>query len=152
MRQYQFDGNGYLIGELVSPDGSLGHNCTTAEPVGKEGHWPRWDGKKWQQAENHRGTKGYVNGVETEINDYGPLPDGWSDTPPPPTEAERREERINEIKDELDRLDKQIIRPMAEIAAGTAGDEDRGKFDALMERKEKLRDELKELKKKKTKK
>lgn len=39
----------------------------------------------WVNVENHVGEKGYVNGVPIEIKEYGPLPDGWSVTPPPPT-------------------------------------------------------------------
>lgn len=39
----------------------------------------------WVNVENHVGEKGYVNGVPIEIKAYGPLPDGWSVTPPPPT-------------------------------------------------------------------
>lgn len=39
----------------------------------------------WVNVENHVGEKGYVNGVPTEIKEYGPLPEGWSETPPPPT-------------------------------------------------------------------
>ena len=54
-------------------------------------------------------------------------------------------QRIAEIKAELTMLDQQLIRPMAEIAAGTADDDDREKFDALMVEKEKLREELREL-------
>ena len=41
----------------------------------------------WVDVENHVGEKGFVNGVPTEIKDYGPLPDGWSATPPAPTLA-----------------------------------------------------------------
>lgn len=42
----------------------------------------------WVNVENHVGEKGYVNGVPTEIKDYGPLPEGWSLTPPAPTEEQ----------------------------------------------------------------
>lgn len=45
----------------------------------------RWNDKVWEQVEDHKGKSGYVNGVPTEIKEYGPLPDGWSDTPPAPT-------------------------------------------------------------------
>lgn len=39
----------------------------------------------WVDVENHVGEKGFVNGVPFEIKEYGPLPDGWSITPPSPT-------------------------------------------------------------------
>lgn len=42
----------------------------------------------WVDVENHVGEKGFVNGVPTEIKDYGPLPEGWSATPPPPELAD----------------------------------------------------------------
>lgn len=39
----------------------------------------------WVDVENHIGETGFVNGVPTEIKEYGPLPEGWSATPPVPT-------------------------------------------------------------------
>ena len=39
----------------------------------------------WNNVENHIGEKGYINGVATEIKEYGSLPEGWSITPPAPT-------------------------------------------------------------------
>lgn len=50
-----------------------------------EGFVWRVAGDAWEEVEDHRGESGYVNGVPTEIKEYGPLPDGWSVTPPPPT-------------------------------------------------------------------
>jgi hypothetical protein len=60
---------------------------------------PRWNGEAWEQVENHVGEKGWVNGVETEITEYGPYPEGWSDTPPPPTLEEAKEKKLKEIND-----------------------------------------------------
>ena len=42
----------------------------------------------WANVENHMGEKGFVNGVPTEIKEYGPLPEGWSLTQPAPTEEQ----------------------------------------------------------------
>ena len=42
----------------------------------------------WVDVENHVGEKGFVNGVPTTIEEYGPLPEGWSATPPAPTEEQ----------------------------------------------------------------
>lgn len=42
----------------------------------------------WVNVENHIGEKGYVNGVPIEIKEYGPPPEGWSLTPPSPTEEQ----------------------------------------------------------------
>lgn len=40
--------------------------------------------------EDNRGKSGWVNGEPVAIQDFGPLPEGWSDTPPPPTQEEVR--------------------------------------------------------------
>lgn len=57
-------------------------------PVIAEGCVARRVNGAWVDVENHVGEKGFVNGVPTEINDYGPRPDGWSETLPPLTETE----------------------------------------------------------------
>lgn len=36
----------------------------------------------WQAAEDHRGNTGFVEGSPTVITSLGPLPEGWSTTPP----------------------------------------------------------------------
>jgi hypothetical protein len=61
------------------------------------GYIPRWDGTSWGQVENHKGEKGRLNGVETEITEYGPLPDGWATSPPPPTLEEAKAAKLKEI-------------------------------------------------------
>lgn len=45
----------------------------------------------WEIVEDHRGREGYVNGAAATIRTLGPLPEGWSDTPPEhePTEEEK---------------------------------------------------------------
>lgn len=66
---------------------------------------PKIDGKhpceqngKWGYVEDHKGKSGYVNGEPHEIKEYGPLPEGWSDTPPPPT----TEELFSRLRSERD--------------------------------------------------
>ena len=81
---YQYTADGYYAGE-AEDSGLLPNNATRTIPTLVDGKVPRWTGKKWVQVEDHRGESGYVNGVTTEIKEYGPLPDGWSVTPPPPT-------------------------------------------------------------------
>lgn len=51
----------------------------------------------WVDVENHVGEKGFVNGVPTEIKDYGPLPEGWSVTLPAPPLAEVQAEKRQQI-------------------------------------------------------
>lgn len=57
-------------------------------PVIAEGCVPRRVDGAWVDVENHVGEKGFINGVPTEIKEYGPLPAGWSATPPVPTEEQ----------------------------------------------------------------
>lgn len=101
-----------------------------------------WDGQAWRVAADHRGATGYVNGVEMTIQNIGPLPDGWSDAPPAPTVAELRARARMALLSELDEIDRKMIRPLAEIAAGTATAADNARFDELMARKNVIRAEL----------
>ena len=88
-----------------------------------------------------------------EIWAPGTEPEGWVseeewnilNPPPPPTEEELKVQRIAEIQNELAILDQQIIRPMAEKVYETASDDDLARFSELMDAKEKLREELREL-------
>lgn len=81
---YQYTADGYFAGE-AEDYGLLPNNSTRTAPTIVEGKIPRWTGKKWEQVEDHKGKSGYVNGQPHEIKEYGPLPKGWSDTPPPPS-------------------------------------------------------------------
>ena len=54
-------------------------------PVIAEGCVARHVNGAWVNVENHIGEKGYINGVPTEIKEYGPLPEGWGTTSPPPS-------------------------------------------------------------------
>ena len=93
---YQYNADGYYAGE-VDDYGVLPNNATYTAPTLKKGFVPCWDGKKWGQVEDHKGESGYVNGQPHTINEYGPLPDGWSDTPPPPSLADAKAAKQAEI-------------------------------------------------------
>lgn len=86
-KYYQYTADGYYAGE-GDDYGLLPNNATYTVPTIVEGKVPRWTGKRWEQIEDHKGKNGYVNGQPHEIKEYGPLPEGWSDTPPPPTANE----------------------------------------------------------------
>lgn len=86
-KAYQYTADGYFAGE-VEDYGLLPHNATRTAPTVVDGKIPHWTGSAWEQVENHKGENGYLNGAPYTIKEYGPLPDGWSDTPPPPTAAE----------------------------------------------------------------
>ena len=94
---YQYTANGYFAGE-VEDYCLLPNNATHTVPTLKKGFVPRWTGETWEQIEDHKGKSGYVNGQPHEIKEYGPLPTGWSDTPPPPT-IEELFDRLRSFRD-----------------------------------------------------
>lgn len=85
---YQYMADGYFAGE-VEDYGLMPNNSTRTAPEEQEGFIPRWNGEAWEQVENHKGKEGYVNGEPHTVKNYGPLPEGWSDTPPEPTPEEK---------------------------------------------------------------
>lgn len=94
---YQYTSDG-IYAETIEDYGLLPSNAThTKPPEPLPGHVLRWTGEDWEQIEDHKGRQGYVNGQPYTITDYGPLPEGWSDTPPPPTLDEARESKRHEI-------------------------------------------------------
>ncbi len=102
-KYYQYTSDGYYAGE-VEDYGLLPNNATRTVPTIVEGFVPRWTGKNWEQVEDHKGKRGYVNDEPYERKECGPLPEGWSDTPPPPTTEElfarlrnQRDAHINSV-------------------------------------------------------
>lgn len=63
----------------------------------------------------------------------------------PPEIARSAEEQTEELKNRLDEIDRQAIRPLRAIAAGTATDEDRRILTELEMQAEKIREEIAEL-------
>lgn len=90
-KAYQYDADGYYAGEIEDYGGPLPNNAARTAPKIEEGFIPRWNGKLWEQVENNKGREGYVNGEAFTVKEYGPLPEGWSATLPPPS--------LNEMKD-----------------------------------------------------
>jgi hypothetical protein len=97
MKEYQFNKDGYYIGESENPGSTPSHNSTFTAPVRAAGYIPRWNGSAWELVENHLGEHVWIDGAETEITEYGPLPEGASVTPPPPTLEEAKEKKLAEI-------------------------------------------------------
>ena len=98
---YQYDANGYFVGQCDDYGGSLPHNCTAVKPTLQEGFIPRWTGglgSAWQQVENHKGLEGYLNGEPYTIKDYGPLPEGFSTSKPLPSLEEAKKQARQELK------------------------------------------------------
>ena len=96
LKCYQYTADGYYAGEAASY-GILPNNATSTAPAIVQGKVPRWNGKNWVQVEDHKGKSGYVDGQPYEMKEYGPLPDGWSDTPPVPALAEVQAAKRAEI-------------------------------------------------------
>ena len=97
MREYLFNAQRYYIGAAENPGSTPSHNGTFTAPVLVTGAIPRWNGSMWEQVENHTKEKVWIDGVETEIKEYGPLPEGASLTPPLPTLEEAKAAKLAEI-------------------------------------------------------
>ncbi|NCB23786.1 MAG: phage tail protein [Deltaproteobacteria bacterium] len=80
---YQYNSDGFFVGE-VEDHGLLPNNATDIQPVLTDGFIPRWVGAAWVQVANLKGKSGYLNGQPFTITEYGPAPDGWSETAPLP--------------------------------------------------------------------
>lgn len=114
-KAYQFDASGYFAG-VAEDYGLLPNNATYTAPREREGHIPRWNGEAWVQVENHKGKSGYLDGRPYTVKDYGPLPEGFSLTPPPPTPEEAQAARIAEIDQRIATLEAAAQRPAIVIA------------------------------------
>lgn len=120
-------------------------NATRLAPETSEGFWPCWNGEAWEQVEDHRGLAGWIDGMETAISDFGPLPEGWSAESPEPTAEEKRQAEEARIKAELFALDLASIRPLRAIENGADAVEDHEKLVEIRKQAEALRVELRKL-------
>ncbi len=75
---YQYSNKGYFLGETIAYNGNMPIGTTTIAPSFESGCIPYWNGKSWEQVENHVGEKGYVNNEFFEITEYGKYPTGWT--------------------------------------------------------------------------
>ena len=139
---YQYDASGYFAGEIDDYGGPLPNNATRMAPQAPNGYIPRWTGEAWEQVENHKGLVGYVDGTPHTVADYGPLPEGWSDTPPEPTPNEQATQRRAQIMARLAEIDAASVRPLRALVRGDAVPEDTDKLAALDAEAEELRAEL----------
>lgn len=96
-KAYQYDASGYFVGEVEDYGGPLPNNSTRTVPEVRNGYIPHWMGTAWEQVEDHKGKEGFVDGKPYTIKEYGPLPEGWSDTPPEPTLDEAKAAKIAAI-------------------------------------------------------
>ena len=106
---YTFTSDGYFAG-AIEDYGFLPVNATYTKTLAdKEGFVQHWDGKKWGYVENNKGKSGYVDGKPFKVKEYGPLPAGWSETPPPPTAVELADHIRAERDGKLLSTDKYLI-------------------------------------------
>ncbi len=75
---YQYDNKGFYLGETVAYNGLMPHGTTKIKPQYEDGFIACWNGQSWEQIENHRGEKGFVDNISFEIKEYGAYPHGWS--------------------------------------------------------------------------
>lgn len=94
---YQYDVDGFLVWGEEDYDGPLPHGCDLAappetlpdgSPLPEYRKYRRTGPAEFELVEDYRGRTGWLDGAPHEITAWGPLPAGWSDTPPPPTPEE----------------------------------------------------------------
>lgn len=103
MNNYYFDENGIYTGcAPAHPDTIAPDNALRVAPERQDGFWPVLNAEKtaWDLVPDHRGQRGWLRGDPVVVAELGPLPEGWTRTPPegvcevddslPATAAERR--------------------------------------------------------------
>lgn len=80
---------------------ALPSDATTLQPPAQREGFARvlnLAGDVWEHVEDHRGEAGYVEGQPHTVRDLGPLPAGWSDTPPELTPEELLDKQLAAIE------------------------------------------------------
>lgn len=145
MQNHYFDTIGYYTySGYANPDNLPPLNATREAPEQREGSCPKWNGNAWEYVGDMRGTKYYMpDGSTHEITEIeGQLPEGASLAKPVPTEAEKVQQRITEIKQQLTTNDLASVRPLRAKVAGTATEYDDARLVELEEQAQALRAEL----------
>ena len=76
------------------------------------------------------------------IREYGPLPQGWSTTPPEPSPEDQAAQRRARIMARLAEIDAASVRPLRALVRGEAVQADTDKLATLDAEAEELRAEL----------
>jgi hypothetical protein len=99
--------------EAMANPGSLPpKNAIRTAPAFAEGKWPVFENGGWTLIDDRRGQEGYLNGQPYKIEKLGPVPDGWTDTPPPPTAEEIKARKTADIQAKLNTYDFKTTRPL----------------------------------------
>lgn len=143
----QHDADGYYIGKSDDYGSGTQPNNTASMDDWPEiipGFIPRKkaDGPGWDQVEDHKGKEGYVDGTPQTIREYGPLPQGWSTTPPEPSPEDQAAQRRARIMARLAEIDAASVRPLRALVRGEAVQADTDKLATLDAEAEELRAEL----------
>lgn len=136
---YQCDDKGFFVGETDDCGGFLPAGAVYDAPKLAEGFIPRRNAGAWQQVKNSKGEKGYLDGRACTIKNYGPLPEGWSKTPPPPTPEELAARRITAIDARLAAIDRESVRPLRALLDTGSTDDDKKKLEDLEREAKSLR-------------
>lgn len=86
VHNHYFDATGaYVMTTEAYAEATPPPDALRIAPDFAEGRWPviNATGDGWELVPDHRGKEGYIDGEPAKITALGPLPDGWSDAPPP---------------------------------------------------------------------
>jgi hypothetical protein len=98
-------------GSIPFPDGVY----TTVAPSFEPGKYPCFNGDDWDLIEDHRGEIGYINDVPFQITTLGPYPEGFTLTPPPPSQEEINAALKATYLKQLEEIDQKSIRTLREL-------------------------------------
>jgi hypothetical protein len=113
-------------------------HATLEAPESEPNTYPIWATDAWTYTPDYRGQWIYKEGeTPQKITELGPIPDGWSLTPPVYTPDPNLE-----VKQQLIYIDQQSVRSLRAIAAGTAMEADVDKLHTLENEAIELRKEL----------
>ena len=108
-------------------------HTTDVQPPSAAGHRAVWDGSSWTMVPDFRGRHAYGPSGTVKITDLGPLPEGYSFTPPTPPPRDT-------ALDDLAELDRQSVRPLRAIAAGEGTEADVEKLRSLEDQARTIRE------------
>lgn len=96
LENHYFDKNFIYAGSMPAGDEEFSPlNALRVAPEMRDGYWPVINAARdgWDLLEDHRNREGWVNGEHVKITALGPLPEGWSDTPPVQPDTRTPEEK-----------------------------------------------------------
>ncbi|MCD8351444.1 MAG: hypothetical protein LUC93_12625 [Planctomycetaceae bacterium] len=128
MDNHYYDDNGIYTCSAPANEGSLPPAGAVREsPPSRPGYWPKRTAANdgWELVEDHRGERGWLAGVPAVVRELGPLPEGWSSTPPPQANEDAcRDKRQAAFIEQTDPIRDQALTYWAEAQGWRlAGDE-----------------------------